>query len=276
MYAGGYRKYSKSTRSRGGNTIRMPGKLSLVRSVQGAMRKTVRNKSYVASGYARDTETKFYDNYKEFTMSTTATALSGINYKYTAGPGGVNNISNVVQGLTAYQRIGNKINLKSIRCAFVAEAQRLLNSPNTTGGDGGYVRTSIRVCIVRDLQVNNSTNFIQWSDVFTNTGASSSTEIEISAPNNLANLGRFQILYDKTIQLDGDDPQQAWVYTLNLKNSELRFNGPSTTLSDSLQTKGLYLVTCARIEGDLTVLAGAQTYTDPRVGVTTRVAFVDA
>jgi len=216
--------------------------------------------------YARDTETKWHDNYKEFPLASQTNALSGVNFTFTAAPLTTNNLSAVAQGTTATERIGNVISLQSLRCAFVLEASRQNTSPVAVDPD--YLRTSIRIAVVRDLQVNNSLNYIQYSDVFQNTGASATSEIMVSAPRNIANMGRFQVLYDQTYNLDADDPQLSFVKTISLGDKHLRYNGPA---AEALQDKGLYVIMCGRIES-----ATAVSIVEPHVGVTTRLAFKDA
>lgn len=219
--------------------------------------------------YARDTETKWHDNYKEFPLDTKTNALTGVNFTFTAEPGVTNVLSSVSQGTTATERIGNVVALQSLRCAFVLEAARV-SYPGEVSPDTVYLRTAIRLAVVRDLQVNNSLNYIQYSDVFQNTGASPTSEIMVSAPRNIANMGRFQVLYDQTYNLDADDPQLSFIKTINLGDKHLRYNGPA---AEALQDKGLYVVMCARLEGLSTL---PTVLVRPYVGVSTRLAFKDA
>lgn len=67
-----------------------------------------------------------------------------------------------------------------------------------------YLRTTYRVCIVRDLQVNSTATQVNWGDVFSNLDGTAGVHSEL----NIANMGRFRILMDKLVHLDADDPQK--------------------------------------------------------------------
>ncbi|AXH76538.1 MAG: capsid/nuclear shuttle protein [Cressdnaviricota sp.] len=234
-------------------------------------------------GYSIDAETKYKDNMKDFQLSrvTKPTYDDAYLMTFPATSSESNNLSFIGTGTDAERRIGNVVRLQSLRCAFTAvAARRTSTTAEEVAADSVYLRTSLRVCIVRDLQVNNTQNIVQYADVFSH-GADGGTPIpDPLAPRNLANMGRFQILYDKMLNLDGDTPQRSWVYTIPMKNKSLRFNGPGT---GALQTKGLYFVCAARTE--VTCIPAAEYQPQvcppapaypPSVTCSTRLAFKDS
>jgi hypothetical protein len=230
-------------------------------------------------GYAVDSETKYSDNHKDFELAGRSHSTFETMYRFTyeASSGLSNNITKIRQGTTADARIGNVVRLQSLRCGFTAiAARRTGNAPPAIDvpalPDSAYMRTSIRVCIVRDLQVNNTQNFIQYNDVFSY-GSVASGGADILAPRNLSNMGRFQVLYDKIINLDSDDPQKSWVYTIPFSNKSLRFNGPS---EEALQTKGLYFISAAACAIDENSPTEPIINYVPQVQFSSRLAFKDS
>lgn len=100
-----------------------------------------------------------------------------------------------------------------------------------------YLRTTIRMCIVKDVQVNSADANIYWNSVFENTGiwgAGVHSELKIE------NMGRFIVLQDKTFTLDADDPQKTVQFMVSGSQiGSVRYNGPN---ANSLTDKGIYMI----------------------------------
>ena len=86
-----------------------------------------------------------------------------------------NLVANLAQNTTAAGRIGNKVNGKWLNVGITLEAAKSpLNQGgeqvNTPGGGGAtpayYMKTNFRLVLVKDLQVNNTINKVEWTDVF--------------------------------------------------------------------------------------------------------------
>ena len=127
------------------------------------------------------------------------------------------------QGTTATSRVGNVINVKYIKGNITVTANTKRNktttlnngqygeavvAPVSTGEDSlvQYVRTTYRVVVVRDLQVNStSTSGVTWDTVFSSVNGTSGVHSEL----NVDNMGRFRIMMDRIVNLDADDPQKT-------------------------------------------------------------------
>lgn len=223
---------------------------------------SIYKKSTVNVGYNKNVEKKYFDaGENNFTWVRSTVSGGGglekfIKLTSTGDQSMVlleNYIKNIPQGTTVRSRVGNKIKMCYQKFGFnicAAKSSRDQNGetvdeatqPNP-GEPVNFMKTTFRIVIVKDLQVNNSTNKIVWGNVFEDRNwivAPNGTEIVMGCVDNLniANMGRFIILHDSVHQLDATDPMKCVKFTLNTKDV-LRFNGPGP---GALTDKGYYVL----------------------------------
>lgn len=192
------------------------------------------------------------------------------------------------QGTSVITRIGNKISPKYLKGVISLNAAIALKPIATNGNQYGesveegittattskqYVRTTWRIAIVKDVQVNSAGTDVQWSEVFKGTHAGTDEAASgVHAQLNINNMGRFVILSDRKYELDGDDPQKTINFSIaGSRIGNVRFNGPS---ADALTDKGIYVIAAAYVGG---VMASSGTNDMILNGplVSTRLCFTD-
>ena len=133
-----------------------------------------------------------------------------------------------------------------------------------------YLRTTFRVVIVRDLQVNSAASEVTWNDVFSNLNGTSGVHSEL----NVANMGRFSVLMDKLVYLDADNPQKTMPFIFrNL--GRVRYNGPQADGAQSALTdSGLYIV-WACLSAGVSGTTAAGNMSSKGVNVNSRMCFTD-
>ena len=253
---------------------------------------------FATVGYKRDVEKKYVDN-------ATTDGIKELKYK-SQGVCSAQNSSNpsggwqdmlkgVPQGVDTKSRVGNVIDVKYVKGKIMLNANTITNaiasSENAQYGEaaldnGGvnlkqFLRTTYRVAIVRDLQVNSVTTGISWDDVFQSSYAGVSPGNfygDVMGELNVANMGRFRVLMDRTVELDADDPQK--VINFMIKNvGKVRYNGPEMAGgSPALTDSGLYLVWAVQSYGEPGVGTWGQAsgiFTS-EVVATRRLCFTDA
>ena len=164
-------------------------------------------------------------------------------------------LKGVATGTTARTRIGNKLRVNYVKGAFTfsagivgptvstSQGGEVYVSSTGTAGNGQYLRTSIRFCIVKDMQVNSTDTQVTWAQVFDTTNLQAGVHSEL----NVDNMGRFIVLEDKTFTLDADTPQKTCPFMISgSKLGSVRYNGPSDA---ALTDKGLYVVWAAFVMG---------------------------
>jgi len=174
-------------------------------------------------------------------------------------------------GTTARTRIGNKVKPLYYKGAFTftaaivgaggGEADDVGQGGEVVVGTGSgvalgarqeYVRTTYRMVIVKDLQVNSVDQHVPWSYVFeTDQNLTAGVHSELS----INNMGRFIVLEDKTFTLTADNPQKTCSFHISgSKIGPVRYNGAG---AEALTDKGLYMVYAAYtmgIEGSVSIL----------------------
>lgn len=238
---------------------------------------------FATVGFARNVEKKYFDKtYQANTnesltgQTTPALANNGVTYisntwgdysfgsqVATAAVTSNDMLKGVATGTTARTRIGNKLRVKYVKGAFTFTAAGASSlATNDQGGERAigatpeeyamYLRTTVRFCIVKDLQVNSTDTQVTWAQVFDTTNLQAGVHSEL----NVDNMGRFILLEDKVFTLDADTPQVTCPF--NVSGSELgsvRYNGPT---ANALTDKGLYVVWAAFIMGVGSALNGIQ------------------
>lgn len=164
-------------------------------------------------------------------------------------------LKGVATGTTARTRIGNKLKVNYVKGAFTFSAGVVSPTVSTSQGgeanvsqagpasNGQFLRTSIRFCIVKDMQVNSTDTQVTWAQVFDTTNSQAGVHSEL----NVDNMGRFIVLEDKIFTLDADTPQKTCPFVISgSKLGSVRYNGPSDT---ALTDKGLHVVWAAFVMG---------------------------
>lgn len=169
-----------------------------------------------------------------------------------------NMLARVPQGATAKNRIGNKIDVKYLRGTTTVTAasviQNVVQGAETMNGEVMldnlddpnamlYFKTTVRVMIVKDMQVNNATGNVEWADVMENGfgmfGVHSQLKVE--------NMSRFVVMKDWVFDLDATDPQKTFKWAISGRDiGQVRFNsGAGTALTD----KGIHMIWAASTVG---------------------------
>lgn len=275
-------------------------------------RKYISRPKFATVSFNRDIEKKYLDRGLMSVMTTTPTSdttglstQDGRMFKSTAWksysfsgvssaltPNTTNNLVRaMIQSTTAETRIGNKINCKYIKGAITINAAKFQSaaSPTTevqygervlTSGTTPvfqYLRTTWRVVIVKDMQVNSADPYVTWDQVF-QLGAKTSDENDgnvggVHSELNIANMGRFHILQDRTFNLDADDPQKTWRYLVSGSDvGSVRYNGPDEL---AYSDKGIYVIAAAYTNGLAQDIPAANTVA-PTLTMHSRFCFTDA
>jgi len=236
---------------------------------------------FATVGFARNVEKKYFDKTYQANHSESQTGgpagakSSGVTYisntwgTYSFGASGSSVVTSndmfkgLATGTTARTRIGNKIKVKYVKGAFTFNAAVLGDGATAQKAQGGetlgtvsavtatqsYLRTTYRMVIVKDMQVNSTDTQVTWSQVFDTTNLQAGVHSEL----NVDNMGRFIVLEDKVFTLDSDTPQKTCTYTISGSTlGSVRYNGPSDT---ALTDKGVYVIWAAFVMGITNTMA---------------------
>ena len=276
--------YARFSRTRKGSGA-YGRKRSYTRRRRTAGFKKVLRPRFAMSGYRRNVEKKYWDKtYQSNSSETLAgnavggqSTNNGVTYisntwgSYTFGKkeAPVTTSNDIFKGLNtgtnARTRIGNKVKPVYVKGAFTFTAALTVTSEtqNQNGeawvfeNAGGattnrqYLRTTYRMMIVKDMQVNSVDTQITWAQVMDTNNLQAGVHSEL----NVDNMGRFIILEDKLFTVDGNNPQKTVPYSVSgAKIGSIRYNGPSET---ALTDKGLYVIWAAFVMGSSTTLSSA-------------------
>lgn len=188
-----------------------------------------------------------------------------------------NMLKELVPGTSARTRIGNKIRMNYAKGAFTFTAACVeVATVTSQGGEAiakddnnvtDYLRTTFRMAIVKDLQVNSTDTEVTWAQVFDTNGLQAGVHSEL----NVDNMGRFIVLEDKMFTVDAQSPQKTIPFMIRGNSvGSVRYNGIMDT---SLTDKGLYVVWAAFVMGVMVSATSKITLPSP-VGHS-RVCFTD-
>jgi len=230
---------------------------------------------FATVGFSRNVEKKYFDKTYISNSLEVATGNSGTgttvssngvmyisdhwgNYSFGTQTNQQAQSNDMLKGLdtgtTARTRIGNKVKCDYVKGAFTFTAALVdLSEMGPQGGEqlgqllgqarGGYLRTTYRFVIVKDLQVNSTDTEVKWPQVFDTTGEQAGVHSEL----NVDNMGRFIVLEDKTFTVDADSPQKTCSFMISgSRIGHIRYNGPGRT---ALTDKGVYVVWAAYVMG---------------------------
>ena len=237
--------------------------------------KKVSRPRFALSGFRKNVEKKYLDKTYQSDMNETlsgnidqttktnngVTVISNTWGQYTFGqqtaPVAVSNdvLKGLGTGTTARTRIGNKVKVKYVKGAFTFNAAMIDTVVlRPQGGEAfaalataskrwDYLRTTYRMVIVKDLQVNSTDTFVRWHQVFDTSNQVGGIHSEL----NVDNMGRFIVLEDKTFTLDADTPQKTLPFLISGSSiGSVRYNGPNES---ALTDKGLFVVWAAFVMG---------------------------
>ena len=196
-----------------------------------------------------------------------------------SGPVNHNLVKAPNSGTTVGTRIGNRVKVKYAKGAMTFIAASVGDGtilPPLQGGEAiattstalePYIRTTIRMVIVKDTQVNNATQKVTWNDVFENDLVGG-----VHAELKIENMGRFFVLEDKTFTIDADDPQKTCQFMIpGSKIGGIRYNGGD---SSALADKGFYIVWAGFVGGYKSALTLANIKQPQAIGHS-RMCFTD-
>jgi len=254
---------------------------------------------FATVGFARNVEKKYFDktytaDYSEAQSGGPSSGKSnGVTYisstwrTYSFGASGASVVTTndmfkgLATGTTARTRIGNKVKVRYVKGAFTFTAAVLGDGATAQRAQGGetlaapsvaaaqsYLRTTYRMVIVKDMQVNSTEPQVTWAQVFDTTGLQAGVHAEL----NVDSMGRFAVLDDKIFTLDAETPQKTCTYTISGSTiGSVRYNGPSDT---SLTDKGVYIIWAAFVMGVTNTMALADIDCPSPVGHS-RLCFTD-
>lgn len=225
---------------------------------------------FATVGYKRDVEKKYIDQATtEASKQLKYKAMGVCSAENSGSPTGgwQDMLKGVPQGVDTKSRVGNVIDVKYVKGKIMLVANTINNSitssENAQNGEAAldnsgvdlkqFLRTTYRVAIVRDMQVNSVATGIAWSDVFQSQyglGSPANFFGDVMGELNVANMGRFRVLMDRTVELDATDPQK--VISFMIRNvGKVRYNGPEASGgSPALTDSGLYLVWAVQSYGE--------------------------
>ena len=203
----------------------------------------------------------------------------------------------VDNGANVDQRIGNKVRGNYLKGAITLTAARQqgASSGATNGDQNGeslatatdatsveqFLRTTWRVVIFKDLQVNSADPWIGWADVFQNQAVNTGTSFPIGEMGgihselNISNMGRFRILSDRTVELSAVCPQKTIKHLIGSRSiGTVRYNGSGFS---ALTDGGIYVVAAAFVDGTTLGTVGATgAMVQPQLNLHNRFCFTDA
>lgn len=232
---------------------------------------------FATVGFTRNVEKKYHDKTYQANSKEAATGNSGganqsnngvgyvsdtwgsYSFNGVESPGASSNdiLKGLETGTTARTRVGNKIRGCYIKGSFTfTAALGSVGQMDPNLGQGGestfgplavnrqpYVRTTFRMVIVKDLQVNSTDVNVRWEDVFEQSGKIGGVHSEL----NVDNMGRFIVLEDRIFDLDSDTPQKTVPFTIGAnKIGSVRYNGSG---ANALTDKGIYVIYAAFVMG---------------------------
>nr|QJI53590.1 MAG: capsid protein [Cressdnaviricota sp.] len=179
-----------------------------------------------------------------------------------------NCLTNIESGTTAYNRIGNLVQPRFITIKGVLNAA-CTNNPgdgettfrSETGSNpvamvSRYMRTSVRIIVLRDKSMNEK-GYVEYNDVFERPSVEGA-ENPYLWNRKIDSIGRYQILKTMEYDLDQDDPQKTFTYTIPLNGVAIRFNGAATSKAVLLGPSNNPLM----VSGGSTPVAGSSIWMD--------------
>lgn len=264
------------------------------RSYVKTTRRPARKLKMATVGYLKDLEVKYTDttwvgttwtpqiiSYEQTPGTPASAVVQGIKYMSnlrasTGTSTSQNMVSGVFVGSQATNRVGNRIKGRWLQCGVTLEAakspvQQFGEQVNVEGAVTSaqyYMKTNYRIVIVKDKQVNNTTNTINWGDVF-GIGLTGVDGTSFAGGENrdIPNMGRFELVKQVRCTVDGDMPMKN--VQIGCPVGYIRYSGGNP---DSLTNVGYYML----IGQDVLGTANSAAYVIAgNVRVTARFSFTD-
>lgn len=202
-----------------------------------------------------------------------------------------NILSGIKNGAGVKNRTGQKIDVEWVKGSFtitscalntaeawgtnLPEAYIVPYGPGELTPHIHYIRTSIRMVIVRDLQYMSHDEWLNWNDVF-ESGDNEDGLGCIHSEQKVGNMGRFKILSDETVTLHGLNP--ITTIPFYIKGSDLGQIIYSDDSADSYSSSGLFVIWAAYVPNYWNI--GGELLQDalapPTIVGHTRVCFTDS
>lgn len=141
-------------------------------------------------------------------------------------------INNVSQGTTMSQRVGNKINMKSV-------SVRLTIGYKNTAAVTYKDRATVRVMLVYDKQPNAT--YPAYSDILQDTSTNATNTNSFNSNINITQKNRFVMVKDKFINFDLNHQIEHVKMFKKLNNTETSFKSTTGAISDIING-ALYLI----------------------------------
>lgn len=202
--------------------------------------------------------------------------------------------SNILNGIKngpgVKNRTGNKIDVEWIKGSFtittcalntaeawgtnLSEAYVVPYAPGEGTPHLHYMRSSIRLVIVKDLQYMSENSYVEWEDVFESDGEQYLGCIHTE--QKISNMQRYKILSDQTVVLNGFNP--ITTIPFYIKGSDIGqvfYNGDDEEANTS---SGVHVVWAAYVPNYWNREAGipGDALIKPTIVGHTRVCFTDA
>ena len=145
-------------------------------------------------------------------------------------------------GTAAYQRIGNKIAMKSLYWSLAYSNMATDSSPTT---DTALVNVPVRAMVVYDKQTNGALPVLgDLLSAFAGLGNVTARAIDVNSPNNLNNRDRFIVLMDKRFILSSAGPSSRFIKKYKRLNTSVTYKSGATVgdVTD-ITSGGLYFIT---------------------------------
>lgn len=139
-------------------------------------------------------------------------------------------------GTAAYQRIGNKIAMKSL---YWSVAFGLQSSDADPATDTGINNVPVRFMIVYDKQANGVLPTLgDLLSGFSGIGNATARAFDVNSPNNLNNRDRFIVLADKRFILQTGGPSSRYIKKYKRLNTSVSYKSGATVGDISDITSG--------------------------------------
>ena len=179
---------------------------------------------------------------KEYKFVDVSLGASGSSTTVPLGSAATFTLLNGLQlGTAAYQRIGNKIAMKSLYWSLAFSNSASDTSPTT---DTAIVNIPVRCMVVYDKQTNGVLPVLgDLLSAFSGIGNATARALDVNSPNNLNNRDRFIVLADKRFILASAGPSARYIKKYKRLNTSVTYKSGATVgdVTD-ITSGGLYFI----------------------------------
>lgn len=202
-----------------------------------------------------------------------------------------NILTNVVNGAGVRNRTGQKISVEWVKGSFTITTCALntaeawgtnLSEAYITPYSAGestphihYIRSTIRIAIVKDLQYMSSDHSVGWDDVF-ESGGDDEYIGSVHSEQKIASMQRFKIMSDETVVLHAFNPITTIpFYIKGADIGDVYYDSPDV---DAYTSCGLHVVWAAYVPNYWNIggAISVDALTQPTIVGHTRMCFTDA